>query len=186
MNTEHLARTLLRRAQEQPATVAYEFVDDGGSVTSMTCEQLAVRSLALAGELAATGPAPALIVCPQGLEYVVAVFAGFLAGVPVVPAYPPQTADAERLSRIIADAGVGSVVSTGPDPVSALHLPATVARITVPPAPSPGGSPSLDLPVPDHTTLSREPRVRSAAAPSYQSSFVELENILQQTRDSVV
>src|SRR4051812_2596402 len=125
MNRAHIADILLRRAEHAPDTVAFEFVDETGRLTSMTYAELADRAATLAARLP-TG-APALLAYPAGLSYVVGVCGAFLAGVPVVPAYPPGASDADRLARIAADAGIGCVLA----PEDA-EFPTAAARIAVP------------------------------------------------------
>lgn len=133
--TVHLAEILLARADSDPDTVGYEYVDEDDCVTRITYGELAARACSVAAELVAAGPRPAIVMYPQGLEYVAAVLGGFLAGVPVVPAYPSGSNDRDRLAGIMADAGIGSIL--GPAAVLAAAdglLPPDVARIEVPDA----------------------------------------------------
>ncbi|HEX6501149.1 MAG TPA: AMP-binding protein [Micromonosporaceae bacterium] len=109
-----LAEVLLLRAEQQPDAVAYEAVEPGGQVATMSYAQLAGRASALAEQLAADGDGPVLLLYPAGLDYVVAIFAGFLAGRPVIPAYPPRVGsgpDRTRLGGIIEDARPSAVVA---------------------------------------------------------------------------
>ena len=64
------------------------------------------------------GPgARALLLHPPGLEYVTAYFGSLFAGVIAVPAYPPEPSRIgrmlPRLQRIVDDAGVSIVLTTG-------------------------------------------------------------------------
>ncbi len=111
-----LTDALLVRADATPTAVAYELVDPSGRVIALSYAQVAARASALAEQLArCPGDGPVLLACAAGLEYPVAVFAAFLAGRPVIPAYPPgpTAPDRDRLARIVADARP-PVVVTGP------------------------------------------------------------------------
>jgi acyl-CoA synthetase (AMP-forming)/AMP-acid ligase II/acyl carrier protein len=124
-----LADVLLTRADEAPDTVAYEFAEPAGQVSTMTHAQLAGRASALATGLARCGEGPVLIACPAGLDYVVAVFAAFLAGRPMIPAdAPPSRPQADdRLAGIVADAHPAVAVAGRPGPV-----PGVANVVTVP------------------------------------------------------
>lgn len=113
--TARQPEVLLARAEHSPDAIAYEFVDDMGTVSALTYGQLAGRASALAAELAGPGRGPALVLYPAGLEYVVALYGAFLAGLPVVPAYPVDALgpDRERLADIAADSQVSVVLAPG-------------------------------------------------------------------------
>jgi len=114
MESEVLTDTLLTRADRTPDVVAYESVDPLGPVSTLTYAQVAGRASALAERLASVPDGPVLLACPAGLDYVVAVFGGFLAGRPVIPAFPPGTSsrhDGDRLAGIVADARSPVVVA---------------------------------------------------------------------------
>ncbi|MEO3808407.1 AMP-binding protein [Sphaerisporangium sp. B11E5] len=109
-----LTDTLLTRADRTPDVVAYESVDPLGPVSTLTYAQVAGRASALADRLASAGEGPVLLAYPAGLDYVVAVFGAFLAGRPVIPAFPPGTSsrhDGDRLAGIVADARPPVVVA---------------------------------------------------------------------------
>jgi acyl-CoA synthetase (AMP-forming)/AMP-acid ligase II len=96
-------------AELTPDSVAYEFVGLDLPAALVTYRELANRSLRAAGEI--SGPAqqgPVLVLYPPGLDYVVALLACMIAGVPAVPAYPPDLRgpglDMARLSRLVSDA----------------------------------------------------------------------------------
>lgn len=111
---EVLSDTLLARAGKTPDTVAYESLGPLGDVSTLTYAQLAGRASALAGQLATAGDGPVLLAYPAGLDYVIAAFGGFLAGRPVIPAFPPgpsSRSDHARLAGIIADAHPPVVVA---------------------------------------------------------------------------
>ncbi|MGH3217115.1 MAG: AMP-binding protein [Streptosporangiaceae bacterium] len=119
LEPEVLSDTLLARADKTPNAVAYESLGPLGDVSTLTYAQLADRASGLAWQLAATGDGPVLLAYPAGLDYVIAVFGGFLAGRPVIPAFPPgpsSGSDRARLAGIIADARPPVVVAPGPCP----------------------------------------------------------------------
>ncbi len=122
-----LAGVLLARAEAHPASTAYEQPDPAGGLRTLTYAQLAARATALAGDLAASGTGPVLLAQPAGTDYAVAVFAGFLAGRPVIPAFPHETSspDRGRLAGIIADARPTAVVAPLHDPQ--LGVPVTLS-----------------------------------------------------------
>lgn len=133
-----LAEVLLNRAEREPEETAYESVDPTGCVTALSHAQLASRASALADLIAAGGDGPVLLLYPAGLDYVVAIFAGFLAGRPVVPAYPLGThsrPDRARLAGIVADARPSAVVAPAQDP----DLPVT--PVVAVPGPEADGAP---------------------------------------------
>ncbi|WP_373558719.1 fatty acyl-AMP ligase [Streptomyces sp. WZ.A104] len=118
--SEHSFASLLReRALLRPDAVAYRFVADDESAEEITYGELderarAVAAAVLAADRGRTGPA--LLLFAPGLDYLAGLFGCFYAGVPAVPAFPP---DASRLSRtlprlaaIIEDAGADVVLTT--------------------------------------------------------------------------
>jgi acyl-CoA synthetase (AMP-forming)/AMP-acid ligase II/acyl carrier protein len=129
MAAQRLTDVLLARADAKPGAVAYECVDPSGGVSAITYAQVAARASALAEQLAGQGgDGPVLLACPAGLDYPVAVFAAFLAGRPVIPAYPPgpaATTDRDRLAGIVADARPSVVVAAQHHPE--LAVPAVLA-----------------------------------------------------------
>ncbi|HEY1485725.1 MAG TPA: AMP-binding protein [Micromonosporaceae bacterium] len=114
-----LPEVLVARAEREPDAAAYDTLDADGHLTTLSHAQLASRASALAGELTGCDDGPVLVLYPAGVDYVVAVFAAFLAGRPVVPGYPPEPGpgpDRARLARIIADARPSAVVAPRPHP----------------------------------------------------------------------
>ncbi|MGC5015682.1 AMP-binding protein [Streptosporangium sp. DT93] len=114
-----LTDTLLARADRTPDVVIYESVDPLGPVSTLTYAQVAGRASALAERLASVADGPVLLAYPAGLDYTVAVFGAFLAGRPVIPAFPPGTSsrhDGDRLAGIVADARPPVVVAPQPYP----------------------------------------------------------------------
>lgn len=118
MEVQALSHVMLARADKAPDAVAYESIDSAGHVSTLTYAQVAARAGALARRFAESGDGPVLLAQPAGLDYPVAVFAGFLAGRPVIPAFPPgsSTPDRDRLSGIIADARPSVAVAAEPRP----------------------------------------------------------------------
>lgn len=112
-----LADTLLAKAEAQPTAIAYEEPLPSGELRSLTYAQVAARATALADELA-RGSGPVLLAQPAGADYAVGVFAGFLAGRPVIPAFPPGTSspDRGRLAGIVADARPSAMIAPKADP----------------------------------------------------------------------
>src|SRR4051812_36598643 len=111
-----LTDAMLVRADATPSAVAYELVDPTGRISALSYAQLAARASALAEQLAGDhDDGPVLLACPAGLDYPVAVFAAFLAGRPVIPAYPAGSTapDRDRLAGIVADARPSIVVTAG-------------------------------------------------------------------------
>jgi acyl-CoA synthetase (AMP-forming)/AMP-acid ligase II/acyl carrier protein len=122
-----LTDILLARAEATPDSVAYEALGPAGEVEALSYAQVAARATALARELASGGAGPVLLAYPAGPDYAVAVFAGFLAGRPVIPAYPAgaSSPDAARLGGIVADARPTAVIAPEHDP--GLAVPTTLA-----------------------------------------------------------
>ncbi|MFE9257353.1 AMP-binding protein [Streptomyces sp. NPDC006879] len=109
-----LVDILQSRADREPDATAYELAGRDGRSTVLSYGRLAGRASALARQLADCEDGPVLLLYPAGLEYVVAVLAGFLAGRPVIPAYPPgqsSVPDRRRLSGIVEDARPKVVVA---------------------------------------------------------------------------
>ncbi len=127
MSRPSLTGILLAQADTAPDAVAYETPGPEGEILSLSYAQVAARATALARELAGCGTGPVLLAYPAGLEYAVGVFAGFLAGRPVIPAYPPGTSspDRARLEGIVADSRPVAVIA--PEHHPGLAVPTTLA-----------------------------------------------------------
>lgn len=109
---EHEISTLVEllgyRAQNQPAHMAYTFLEDGETEADrLTYDELDRQARAIASQLQslnATG-SRALLLYPPGLEFIAAFFGCLYAGVVAVPAYPPRrNQNMSRLQAIVADA----------------------------------------------------------------------------------
>lgn len=100
-----LVHTLAGHAATRGDRTAYEYLHDDGRVDTLTYRQLLDRAARAATRLRAdtTRPGgPALLLYPPGLDFVVAVWACFLAGVPAVPCYPPLFGPTERIAARFA------------------------------------------------------------------------------------
>jgi len=158
MATQSLADVLLIRAESTPDAVAYECVDSAGEVSALSYSQVAARASALAEQIAGCGnEGPVLLAAPAGLDYPVAVFGAFLAGRPVIPAYPPGSSgpDRGRLDGIVADARPSVVIAERAHP----ELAAVPAALTVPgteadggPLSGPGRSAAADVAIVQYTS----------------------------------
>lgn len=102
---------------QRPDALAYTFLPDGDeAATSLGFGELHRRALAVCGRLTALGAQGqrALLVYPQGLEFIVAFFGCLYAGVIAVPAsLPGRKHSREALGRVAADAGANWLLSTG-------------------------------------------------------------------------
>jgi long chain fatty acid CoA FadD26 len=107
------------RAEQQPDDVAYTFVDydadPAGSAESLTWSQLRDRVEVVAEALAKLG-APgerALVVAPQGLEYVVGFLGAIRAGFIAVPLSVPQPGQHDdRIVSVLQDCAPVAVLTT--------------------------------------------------------------------------
>ncbi|MEE1930310.1 fatty acyl-AMP ligase [Streptomyces sp. TRM 70351] len=113
------AEVLRARAEQSPGAVAYRFAGDDESAAECTYGELDARARTVAARLAAgTGgrPGPALLLFAPGLDYLAGLFGCFYAGVPAVPAFPPDPTrlarTLPRLAAIIEDAGSDTVLTT--------------------------------------------------------------------------
>jgi acyl-CoA synthetase (AMP-forming)/AMP-acid ligase II len=110
MSDTSLIGVLRERASLQPEDIAYTFLDydhewDGVS-TTLTWAQLYRRVRHLAVEMRAIGQLGdrAVILAPQGLEYVIGFLASLEAGIIAVPLSVPMVGQHdERVSAVIKD-----------------------------------------------------------------------------------
>ena len=107
------------RASLQPNDPAFTFVDyahDPAGVTeTLTWSRLYRRSRNVAQELSRHGSAGdrAIIVAPQGLDYIVAFLGALEAGLIAVPLSVPQLGEHdERISSVLADSSPSAVLTT--------------------------------------------------------------------------
>jgi acyl-CoA synthetase (AMP-forming)/AMP-acid ligase II/acyl carrier protein len=144
-----LAHALVHNATHRGDQVAYEYLHDDGRVDTVTYRDLLTAAVAAAARLRDGGaPAgPALLLYPPGLDFVVAMWACLLAGVPAVPAYPPLLGPTERvavrLRRVLTDSRATVLLAD----------PAVLGLLTA-------GAPDLELP--RVVTLGARPRELAA------------------------
>lgn len=117
---------LLRlRACRQPTQVAYSFLaEEGDSDTQVTYEELDRRASAVAGWFQSFGAAGqrAILLLPQGIDYITAFFGCLYADVVAVPAYPPRIRRSNaRLEVMVADSQARFAI-TSRRTLSALQL----------------------------------------------------------------
>lgn len=113
------AQILHERANQSPDVLAFRFVDDNESATEITYAELDTRARAVAAGIMATTqgrPDPTLLLFAPGLDYLAGLFGCFYAGVPAVPAFPPDPTrlarTLPRLAAIIEDAGSDVILTT--------------------------------------------------------------------------
>jgi acyl transferase domain-containing protein/acyl-CoA synthetase (AMP-forming)/AMP-acid ligase II/acyl carrier protein len=112
---------LRERARLRPSETAFTFVDYeqdwAGVARSLTWSQLYRRTLNVAQELKACGSTGdrAVILAPQGLEYVAAFLGALQAGQIAVPlSVPLGGASDERVSSVLRDASPSAILTTSP------------------------------------------------------------------------
>lgn len=118
--TEHpltLLDVVDARARDHSDKVAYTFLANGETETDrLTFGDLRRRALAVAARLRWLNArnARALLIYPQGLEFIVAFFGCLYAGVVAVPvSLPHRKRGLESLRRIATDAGASFILSSG-------------------------------------------------------------------------
>lgn len=92
-NPNTLVELLRWRADQQPDSLAYRFLQDGDSeIVSITYAELDQRARAIGAWLESLSSAGerALLLYPPGLEYIASFFGCLYAGLTAVPAYPPR------------------------------------------------------------------------------------------------
>ena len=114
-----IPQVLRERASRQPNGLAFTFVDyakdPAGVPETLTWSQLYRRSSGVAQVLSRSGSVGdrALIVAPQGLDYIVAFVGALQAGLVAVPLSVPQLGDHdERISSVLADSSPSAVLTT--------------------------------------------------------------------------
>ncbi|MBW4427781.1 MAG: fatty acyl-AMP ligase [Nostoc desertorum CM1-VF14] len=111
-----LVDCLRYRALIQPHQVAYRYLLDGETEEScLSYQELDKNARAIAAKLQNLGLTGerALLLYPQGLEFISAFFGCLYAGVIAVPAYPPRSNQSfVRLQSIMADAGAAVALTT--------------------------------------------------------------------------
>ncbi|MEH2009475.1 fatty acyl-AMP ligase [Nostoc sp.] len=111
-----LVDVLRYRAKHQPNTIAFTFLEDGETEeVNWTYQVLDEQAQAIAAQLQTLGMPGhrALLLYPQGLEFIAAFFGCLYAGVIAVPAYPPRANQSMlRLSAIVQDAEAAIALTT--------------------------------------------------------------------------
>jgi acyl transferase domain-containing protein/acyl-CoA synthetase (AMP-forming)/AMP-acid ligase II len=111
-----LVHRLQRHAIQQPDKVAYIYLVDGeNQEQAITFGQLQTRAAAIAHRIVAEGGAgkPLLILCPSGIEFIVAFLGALSAAAIAVPLYPPhRRRPDERLTAVIRDCEPRLVLTT--------------------------------------------------------------------------
>lgn len=114
-----LVDLLQKRASQNPDQVAYTFLEDGERERErLTHQQLDEKAKAIAAYLQAQlSPGDrVLLVYPQGLEVIAALFGCLYAGVVAIPAPAPEMSRLKRtlprLEAIAADAGASLILTT--------------------------------------------------------------------------
>jgi acyl-CoA synthetase (AMP-forming)/AMP-acid ligase II len=113
-----LTRVLIEHAQARPDATACEFHHPGGGLATLSYAELHARALRAAWQITRhqnRARQPVVLLFPPGLGYVTALYGCFLAGVPAVPAYPPDPRRPEvsgaRLNRILSDLGPATILT---------------------------------------------------------------------------
>ena len=114
-NASSLIEVLEQRAQCQADKTAYIFLQDGEKdCIRLSYAELALQVKTIAAHLQQLGlqGERAVLLYPQGLDYIIAFFACLAAGVVAVPAYPPKNSrHLPRLQAIIEDSQAVIILS---------------------------------------------------------------------------
>jgi acyl-CoA synthetase (AMP-forming)/AMP-acid ligase II/acyl carrier protein len=104
------------RAQNQPQTTAFTFLEDGETAKiNVTYQELDCQARAIGAYLQSLVPTGTrvLLLYPSGIEFISAFFGCLYAGVIAVPAYPPKRN--QKMSRLLAiatDAQASMILTT--------------------------------------------------------------------------
>ncbi|QOL48096.1 AMP-binding protein [Massilia litorea] len=145
-----LAQRLRDRARATPERIAYTFLRENGSEQDICYAELSARVDALAAHmLAHAGPGDrALLLCPAGIDFLVAFFACLAAGIVAVPAAPAhRERDAARLAALLEDAAP-ALVLCAPEAHAASAAALARAGCRVPLLHGPAGEGAVSLPAP--------------------------------------
>ncbi len=117
---ESLLDVLQRHSGQHPNRVAYTFLDSAATAAvELTYASLDRRARAAGAALISLGAEgrAVLVLCPEGLDYVVALLGCLYAGAIAVPAYPPGKGGVarawQRIRAIAQDSGAQSALTTG-------------------------------------------------------------------------
>jgi fatty acid CoA ligase FadD28 len=167
---------LRERASLQPNHTAFTFLDYEkdweGVAESLTWAQLYRRSLNLAAELEACGSTGdrAVILAPQGLEYIVSFLGALEAGLVAVPLSVPLAASHDqRVTAVLRDASPSAILTTS-----------AVAKTVIPYARPTQGNPAPSVIEVD--SLDPESRKKPAARRKCQPDIAYLQYTSGSTR----
>ena len=111
----NLSVLLSEKAALYPDFPIYNYLADGESdIKILTYSDFEVKSKAVAANLQALGleGQRVLLLFPQGLDYLIALFGCFYAKVIAVPAYPPRNnRNLQRLEAIISDCDAKAIIA---------------------------------------------------------------------------
>jgi acyl-CoA synthetase (AMP-forming)/AMP-acid ligase II/acyl carrier protein len=114
-NITSIAELIERRAESQPDFVILTYLVDGESEEQpLTYRAFERQAKQVAGFLQEKGlkGERVLLLFPQGLEYMIALFGCFYAGVVAVPAYPPRNnRNMNRIEAIIQDTSARAILA---------------------------------------------------------------------------
>ncbi|MCT7979845.1 AMP-binding protein [Laspinema olomoucense] len=159
MTFSTLIHLLQTRAHQQPNQIAYTFLKNGKTPTSqLTYRQLDQKAKAIAAYLQSqlSPGSRVLLVYPQSLDAIAALFGCLYAGVIAIPAPAPDTTRLKRtlprLEAIATDANASLILTTHnqltrPNPALTFQAKSFVSQLN--------GSPSLFL----HYTLQNHPQL---------------------------
>jgi acyl-CoA synthetase (AMP-forming)/AMP-acid ligase II/acyl carrier protein len=115
--SESLVEIISKRAKLQPESVVYRYLGDGVNETeSFTFKEIdrVARSVAQALSEKLNKGDRVLLLFPQGLQYVAALYGCFYGGFIAIPAYPPRrNRKMDRINSIIEDSGAAAGLVTG-------------------------------------------------------------------------
>ncbi len=115
-DSESLVEIISKRATNQPESVVYKYLGDGVNETeSFTFKEIdrVARSIAHALSEKLTKGDRVLLLFPQGLQYVAALYGCFYGGFIAIPAYPPRrNRKMDRINSIIEDSGAAAGLVT--------------------------------------------------------------------------
>jgi len=154
-----LTRALIEHTQDRPDATACEFLHPDGELATLSYAELLARARRTAWQitrLQKRARQPVVLLFPPGLGYVAALYGCFLAGVPAVPAYPPDpfrpAVSGARLTRILSDLGPATILT---DQDVRAAWPAQLGQLRPALAVADGEPESVELPIPgdDDTAL---------------------------------
>jgi len=114
--SESLVEIISKRAAKQPNDIVYKYLGDGVNETeSFTFQEIdrVARSISQALSEKLSKGDRVLLLFPQGLQYVAALYGCFYGGFIAIPAYPPRrNRKMDRINSIIEDSGAAAGLVT--------------------------------------------------------------------------